>query len=171
MQPTRMTSVSLWRGRKTAHDTRWGTKQQPRIWPKIARWPACLALFVALAGSLTGCAGWYPTEKGYRQVLDTWIGSRGEELIGKWGLPTGEHISPDGTKLYEYKQERSYSIDGGTRREQILVDGHYVDVDIPLPDETQTTWCNTTFRIGLDDKIKSYYFNGPDCTAKEKSAN
>ncbi|HVI88391.1 MAG TPA: hypothetical protein VM659_08815 [Dongiaceae bacterium] len=133
-----------------------------------ARRAVFTALLIALTGSLTGCAGWYPSEEGYRQTLDTWIGSTGEQLVAKWGVPAGEHVSTDGSKLFEYKDTRSYTVSGGTRSEQVKVDGNYVWVDIPQPDETRTTWCNTTFHLNADDIIESYYFKGPDCTAYEK---
>jgi|GEM_PF-2136539 len=150
MRPIRATGVSLWREKRL-----------------VAQ--AILAvLLTALTGSLSGCADWYPSEKGYRQALDTWIGSTGEQLVAQWGAPAGEHTSPDGRKIYQYKNQRSYTVSGGTKSEQVKVDDNYVSVDIPQPDEIRTTWCDTTFHLNADDIIESYNFKGPDCTAYEK---
>jgi hypothetical protein len=134
---------------------------------KIRRAAACTALFMALAGSVAGCAG-LRTQEGYRQAMDSWIGSTGEQLVAQWGPPAQEHTSPDGAKLYQYRDQRDYRVSGGTRQERVLLDGHYVYVDLPQPDQTETIWCNTTFRINKDDIIEGYYFTGPDCTTGEK---
>jgi hypothetical protein len=150
MRPIRATGVSLWREKKHV------------------RRAIFAVLLMALTGSLNGCADWYPSEKGYRQTLDTWIGGTGEQLVAKWGAPAGEHTSPDGSKIYQYKDQRTYTVSGGTKSEQVKVDNDYVWVDIPQPDETRTTWCNTTFHLNADDIIESYNFQGPDCTAYEK---
>jgi hypothetical protein len=137
---------------------------------------AKLSLLVFIAAVFTGCAG-FPTEKGYQQVLDRWIGNSGERLVAIWGLPTQEHTSPDGSKIFEFTQTRTYTMSGGTKTTQVLVDdryvngkyrGHYVDVAIPQPDETRRTWCNTRFYISDADIIQRYEFAGPDCTAYEE---
>jgi hypothetical protein len=163
MQSAKIAGAPLGRGEAA-------TRPKPghRIAGRIARRHAIFVLLMTLAGSLSGCAGWYPSEQGYRQRLDSWIGSTGEKLVAQWGVPTGEHISPDGSKLYEYKDQRTYTVGGGKKAEQIEVDGKYVWVDIPQPDEIRTTWCNTTFHLGRDDVIKTYSFVGPDCTAYQK---
>src|SRR4051794_6413318 len=68
--------------------------------------PAGIFLALMMALVLAGCASWYPTEAGYRQILATWVGSTGDELIAKWGLPTSEHDSGGG-KVYQYNRERT----------------------------------------------------------------
>jgi hypothetical protein len=124
-----------------------------------------------LCVTLSGCAGWSPTEAGYRQLVDGWIGATGRQLIKKWGLPDREHRDDTGWKAYQYDRKRSYTISGGTKTQQVLVNGTYVDVDIPQPDKTVNTWCLTTFYLNTMDVIKAANFDGPDCTAYEKKAD
>jgi len=128
-------------------------------------------LLLLLASALSGCYGQIPTAMGYRRNLDTWIGSTGEELTSRWGAPTDIEESLDGTHHYTYKKNRTYRIYGGTEKEEVLVDGHYVDVDIPQPDTIGTTWCVTTFHLSAAYIVQSYEFVGPDCTADEKPAD
>jgi len=120
--------------------------------------------FLLLATILVGCT--FPTELGYRQRVETWIGSTGEILVAQWGLPAAEHTSPDGSKIYAYRRVHTYTIGGGTKTEQVLVNGEYVDVSIPQPEETRHSYCNTTFYLSADDVIRSYAFDG-DCTDYE----
>lgn len=124
-------------------------------------------LLLLISITLAGCAGWFPTEQGYRQVLDSWIGDSGESLVAKWGIPSAEHTSPDGAKIYEFSKTRTYTVSGGTDTEQVVINGHYIDVEVPQPDEVKTTWCRTTFYLAANDIIQSYAFEGPDCTAYE----
>lgn len=163
VQPAEAADISRWHEEGSAEAI---FRTRPNGCPR--RRTFFTSLLIALTLGLSGCASWFPTEQGYRHVLDTWIGSTGEQLVAKWGVPDGEHTSPSGTKIYQYKGRRSYTVSGGTRSEQVKIDGNYVWVDVPQPDETQTTWCDTTFHINADDIIESYYFKGPDCTAYEK---
>ena len=144
---------------------------------KIRHRLTSLPWFFLMATVLTSCAGWFPTEQGYRQELDSWIGHLGEQLVASWGVPTAEHASPDGSKIYEFKRTRTYTVSGGVKTTQVLVNdryvngryvGRYIDVDIPQPDETKQTWCNTRFYLSDADIIQRYDFDGPDCTAYEK---
>ncbi|HVJ42618.1 MAG TPA: hypothetical protein VM639_14030 [Dongiaceae bacterium] len=130
-----------------------------------------MLLMLVAAGTLSGCAADMPSKMGYRRQLDSWIGSTGAELTAQWGAPSNIEESLDGTKHYTYKESRTYRLYGGTRREEVLVDGHYVDVDIPQPDKIGTTWCDTTFHLSATYIIQSYEFVGPDCTNDEKPAN
>lgn len=124
-------------------------------------------LLLLISVTLTGCAGWFPTKQGYRQVLDTWIGGSGEHLVASWGVPTGEHTSPDGSRIYEFSKTRTYTVSGGTQTEQVVINGHYIDVEVPQPDEVRSTWCRTTFYLSAGDIIQSDAFEGSDCTAYE----
>lgn len=124
-------------------------------------------LVLLLAGALGGCSAPIPSEMGYRRQLDKWVGLTGEHLTSQWGAPTDIEESLDGTKHYTYKKNRTYRIYGGTRWEKVRIDGHYVDIDVPQPDEIGTTWCNTTFHLSAAYIVQSYEFVGPDCTGYE----
>jgi len=145
------------------------TKRQVETLEYCYRLRAILALCLSLA--LSGCAGWFPTTAGYEQLLDGWIGSKGEQLVRQWGPPTGEHTDAYGRKIYRFSKHRTYTRSGGTKSQQVLVGGNYVWVDIPQPDRVETTWCDTTFYLDANDTIETYKFVGPDCTAFEKQAD
>jgi hypothetical protein len=143
--------------------------------PPVARRPAlsgkALAAALLLCLTLSACASWFPSAEGYRQLVDGWVGGTGQQLIEQWGLPDREHTDDTGWKTYQYDRKRSYTIPGGTATQQVKVNGTYVDVDVPQPDKTKTTWCLTTFYLNTTDVIKAVNFDGPDCTAYEKKAD
>lgn len=89
---------------------------------------------IACLTVLSGCVS--PT--GYKQVLDTWIGSKSDSLFRSWGLPGRQHRNSDGSKLYQY------------------VDGR------------EENFCRTIFHVDQNDVIQSYDFKGPGCIAREK---
>jgi hypothetical protein len=147
----------------TIQKTKTGPVESQRFFAVAKMAPLLLLISI----TLTACAGWFPTEQGYRQVLDTWVGDSGESLVAKWGIPTAEHSSPDGSRIYEFSKTRTYTVSGGTQTEQVVINGHYIDVEVPQPDEVKSTWCRTTFYLAANDIIQSYAFEGPDCTAYE----
>jgi hypothetical protein len=142
------------------------------------RWVITLLLLLS-AMTLTSCVT-EPTEAGYRQVMDGWIGQTGEKLITSRGKPGAQQVRDDGTKVYEYVTTSRYTISYTTTERvwveshyvgQTMVSGHYVDAEVPGPPETRQGWCDTTFYLTPDETIKSYDFSGPDCTAYEKQAD
>lgn len=76
------------------------------------------------------------------------------------------HLS-DGSRIYEFSKTRTYTVSGGTQTEQVVINGHYIDVEVPQPDEVRSIWRRTTFYLSAGDIIQSDAFEGPDCTAYE----
>lgn len=116
-------------------------------------------LLILLAGTLlAGCA----TTKGYRQMLDTWIGADEKTLLeSNWGIPDKTFELGDGEVVYCYKNHRIESTPSEvyTNRwgETTVLSGSIYELN-----------CQTCFYIDQDYVIYHYTFKGNNCLAHEK---
>lgn len=61
------------------------------------------ALLAAVAGLACGCAALgAPTQKGYTEVLQTWVGEPTSDLIARWGAPGDRYLGPNGGVILQY---------------------------------------------------------------------
>ena len=60
-------------------------------------------LLAVFAGELCGCAAFgAPTQKGYDQTVQTWVGEPTSDLISRWGDPTNRYLGPNNGVILQY---------------------------------------------------------------------
>ena len=101
-------------------------------------------LILLLSVFLINCS----TQKGYVEILDTWIGATEEELVQKWGVPSGQYNKSDGGKLLSFSSNRTIVLPGSSST--------YGTISL---------YCETTFDISSSGIILGYSFKGNDCYA------
>jgi hypothetical protein len=56
-----------------------------------------------VAGTLCGCAALgAPTQKGYGEAMQTWVGEPTSDLIARWGQPANRYPGPDNGTILQY---------------------------------------------------------------------
>jgi len=126
-----------------------------------------------LAGSLlAGCT--FPTQQAYQQNVQSWVGRTADSLVAAWGAPDRSYTFADGTRQLEYDRQQMRYIPGapiytpvpiwvrtsnGTRRVQ------YVSAWRDTPGYLDVDRCLTRFRVGRDDRIQEFSFEGDWCVA------
>lgn len=131
-----------------------------------------IAIVIALSAALAGCA--IPTEAGFRQRLDTWVGKSADDLVVKRGPPTRTFDLSDGQAVWQYTQDRTVTTGGmpmltpqtttvigsaGQTYTATSMQTQYTPID------TVQLHCNINFLIDRDHTIKSYTLAGNDCRA------
>lgn len=110
---------------------------------------------------LAGCA----TVDGYKQVVESWDGSKARELIASWGVPTRDY-EIDGVRFIEYDDRRTINYAGTPPSYQTVCDGYgYCTTQQVGGTSPQTVHkrCVTTFTIDGYGVIRSWSFRGNDC--------
>ncbi|HTW75245.1 MAG TPA: hypothetical protein VMD56_10050 [Steroidobacteraceae bacterium] len=60
-------------------------------------------LVLAVAGMVCGCAALgAPTQKGYDEALQTWVGEPTSDLTSRWGQPDNRYLGPNGGLILQY---------------------------------------------------------------------
>ena len=91
----------------------------------------------------------------YEEILNSWMGSDVNDLIGCWGPPSDEYTMPNGNKMYTWLWV------GGT-----LVTSNYNKfLNMTITNEV-TYWCKTTFTVNSAGRIVNWMHEGNACKAK-----
>jgi hypothetical protein len=117
---------------------------------------------VALAIVLSGCA----TTDGYKQVVNSWVGSPEINLIRSWGPPQQSYQSGD-SKFLVYHSARNVYLPGTPPTYSTTVIGNtaYTNSYGGTPAQNLNYRCQTTFEV-RNGVIASWSFKGNDCMAK-----
>ncbi len=92
----------------------------------------------------------------YSKKIDTWLGSDINELIAKWGVPSGQSNPQNGGVLYEWL--KSQSIFYAAHENESAFGYSYM-----IPSQTVTDWCKTQFLTNRAGKITETGWEGNAC--------
>lgn len=146
-----------------------------------ARSPFCRLLksLACVAGAgvlLAGCA----TSEGYRQLLETFVGTTSDTLLVEFGPPTSRDNLQGGGQVWSYRFEEERSDPGGYRtvprerritvldtqgNEQTRVERY--EETIYQPPRTWVARCDTRFVIDAASRVRDFRFDGNACVAEE----
>ena len=117
---------------------------------------------IALVSFISGCA----TTEGYKQVVNSWVGSPEINLIRSWGAPQQSYES-GGTKFLIYNSARNVYLSGSSPTYTTTVIGNtaYTNSHGGSPAQNLNFSCQTTFEV-QNGTIMSWSFKGNDCKAK-----
>ena len=141
-------------------------------------------LFLGLI-AIAGCAGTpMPTEHGYEQILQSWLGGDINALIGKWGPPTRTDELPNGTKMYTFSRSGTYTTPvyvspthTAPSRTTINVYGNNAYATTTpgqttggevYGGQTFVTSCTTSFTTNASQRVIAWRYEGNDCRALER---
>jgi|GEM_PF-386708 len=133
---------------------------------------------LALVVFLTSCA----TTKNYENILATWIGLNGDDLVASWGPPQNNYTRSDGGKVLEYTKQSSFQLGGYTYSTPVTTHhsgtvntyngGMYgysgtstTFEERKTPIQTFNTSCVTRFTVDANDIIRSWAWEGNACKA------
>ena len=127
----------------------------------LRRVAACLLGFHVLAA----CA----TQEGYRQVVQSWVGSHTDALVLSWGPPDSSYRLSDGRTVLQYDERRVVQTGGFTSYEPAIVDtGDGVAttyVPVTSPPTLTMLRCVTRFIADQNAIVRSFSFEGSACVA------
>jgi hypothetical protein len=119
--------------------------------------------FVAvLAASAVGCA----TESGYKDVLDSYVGSPEAALLAQWGPPDQAYSSDPDTKYLTFSRSRTGYVPGVPPTYQTSCNSGFCTT-IPVggsPGFSYTNSCRTFFKV-VHGTIEAWGFTGNACRA------
>ena len=119
-------------------------------------------LILLLSVFLINCS----TQKGYVEILDTWIGATEEELVQKWGVPSGQYNKSDGGKLLSFSSNRTIVLPGSSSTYGTISPLGTLNLNTyGTPATPIGLYCETTFDISSSGVILGYSFKGNDCYA------
>ena len=120
---------------------------------------------VVLGLLLTGC---FATTKNYEAILDTWIGASEDHLVEKWGVPNGVYKKNDGGKILTFVSTGSMYMPGQNTSKTTSDPWGGTTTTVTSSSGTVIPLkCKTTFIISPSGKIKSWTWEGNDCTARK----
>lgn len=116
---------------------------------------ALVALLVA------GCA----TQKGYEEILNTWINQPESDLVASWGAPDATYEA-GGDKFLTYSNSRSGYVPAVQPNYQTTVIGNtaYTNAIGGVPGHSYMISCKTTFRV-RNGAVRSWSHEGNGCRA------
>ena len=117
---------------------------------------------------ISGCASTTgPTTKGYKQVLNCWIGVSEAQLVRKWGVPA-QVFNSAGTRYFVYNSSSNVYIPGTSpfyTTNFIGGTAYTTSYGGSAPQNVNYN-CRTTFEI-IDGKVVSWRYKGNNCKATE----
>ena len=148
----------------------------------VMKYVAIIALLI-----LNACA----TEEGYRQIVESWVGSHADQLVSAAGPPQSVYQLSNGGEVLQYDQQRQVQRGGYTSTTyqpqttyssgSVNTYGAYsgtgygnysgsstswVPVTTTTPVVTSTYRCVTRFTTDSQKIIRSVSFNGNACRAR-----
>lgn len=141
-----------------------------------------LKAIVLLALLLAGCA----TSANYSKLLQSWVGSSGDNLVMRWGPPTRSYPLSNGGKVLEYSYQRNIQIGGytttvpqttynsGTANVHGIRGSSYgtysgsstTYVQQTTPIQNIAMRCVTRFTINAQGTITNWTWQGNDCKSE-----
>jgi hypothetical protein len=68
-----------------------------------------------VVGTVCGCAALgAPTQKGYNEAMQTWVGEPTSDLIARWGQPTNRYDAPSNGAILQYTRTTGNTADLNT---------------------------------------------------------
>ena len=135
---------------------------------------------IILCVAIVGCAG-IPTQKGFEQVLQSWVGDDINSLIGSWGPPERVDELPNGAKMYTYIRTGSYTTPvyvtptyTSPSHTTVNVYGNtaYATTTPGMTTggqayggQTYTTSCSVSFTTDASQRIAMWRYEGNSCKA------
>ena len=70
-------------------------------------------ILIVFTLSVVNCSLKFPTQKGYAQLMESWVGSPEANLLNSpvWGIPDSSYVS-GGTAYLKYISERTHTTPG-----------------------------------------------------------
>ncbi len=142
---------------------------------------------VVLAGLVCGCAALgAPTQKGYDEALQTWVGTPSSDLITRWGQPQNRYLGPNGGVILQYTrnvgssaslqsgQQTSFAEQASGTNDLHSVGGSNAGAEefrniasqSTLSEQISNT-CTTRFIADSGGVIRQFQFAGTACRAEE----
>ncbi len=131
-------------------------------------------LMTMLLVSLVGCA----STENYEKILESWIGANADRLIQAWGPPESAYELSDGSKVLQWNSRRTITTGGYASYQPVTTytSGSYSGagsysgtsttyVPTTTPVQTYDMQCVTRFTVSRDNIVKSWRWQGNDCTA------
>jgi hypothetical protein len=121
-----------------------------------------LGLIAMLAATAIGCA----TQEGYKEVLNSYIGSPEGSLIARWGPPDQVYNSDANTKYLTYSRSHSGYVPGTLPSYQTTCNFGFC-TSIPVGGSSGYAYTDSckTFFIVVRGTIQSWSFKGNACVA------
>jgi len=141
-----------------------------------------IALVISSVFLIASCA----TQEGYKNLLNSWVGSHVDTLVMSWGPPQGSHTLSNGNKVIQYDDRRTVHMPGTTyttpqtnyHSGSIMGGGGIVDysgtstgyVTHTTPGYSIAQRCVTRFTIDSLGIIQKWAFEGNACRAVNDSS-
>jgi hypothetical protein len=125
-----------------------------------------LVLLVMVLGFSTACA----TTGNYEKILQTWVGSPVDNLVGSWGPPQSQYKLSGGGMVIEYSRSSTGTVGGYTSSQPVTtynIDGSYSTtyVTTTTPSYNVQYSCRTIFDVDKNNIITSWRWEGNSCIA------
>lgn len=140
------------------------------------------SLLAAIAAIVCGCAALgAPSQKGYDEALQTWVGEPTSDLLSRWGQPTNRYLGPNNGLILQYTRttgnqtdlqttqqpnntvQASGSPNAGAEAFRTLSAQSGLSVN-------QTHTCVTRFTADSGGIIRQVQFTGDGCYAVEQQS-
>lgn len=120
-----------------------------------------LMIFLAVT-ALSSCA----SSAGYKEVVESWVGSTETALVQSWGPPDQVYSAPDGSRILTYYSQRNIMLPGSAPTYQTTVIGNtaYTTSSGGRAPSNLAMSCETSFTV-RNNKITYWRFQGNDCRA------
>lgn len=134
------------------------------------RWnTVCLTAMVIIG---LGCAGplrsmptptTIPTSEGFEQVLNSWIGAEGKELVATWGPPDTTFDLPGGGVVWSYRSLTQYT--NPVRSKTVYYEVSNTYETTYSGGELVTEYCNVDFELSDKNSVLRWRHEGNECLA------
>ena len=129
-----------------------------------------IPVFVMLGSTLVGCA----TEEKYDEIVNSWVGSRADDLVLAWGPPTSSYEFSTGGSVLEYEESEQIQMGGysySAPQNTYTSDGLYTQMTttyttVTTPASTYDYVCVTRFTVDASNVITGVATEGNNCVAE-----
>ena len=127
-----------------------------------------LCILIATLAFVAACE----TYEGYRQLMESWVGTHADELVASWGPPDGFYENTDGSRVLKYSYASSYYVPGTTYSNpsnSVNSVGALTTTysSYTTPGYMVSSSCTSTFFTDPSQYIVRWTSEGGDCVAEE----
>jgi len=97
----------------------------------------------------------------YSEICKSWIGHNINDLVDKWGYPTGNFKAPNGNKVYVYHKSKTIRVP--ERRVPPIISDEMMRWALESPAREYHFYCKTFFETDRSGKIIKVRWEGNDC--------